>query len=97
MKYKEKNRIYIKTYGFITLIIICLFVMVGCGNIINQLKTVNLDNENKKNEDIKSMKTIEDLSYNNSSNKNYIVYIEEDNSYEPYLVLTSDYGEMYCF
>lgn len=93
MKGKGKNYKYIKMLCLvISIVSSCLFLFVGCGKIIRQLKTVNVDEKNKNNEDIKSMKTIDDLSYDNNSKENYIVYIEENNVYEPYLVLTSDYG-----
>ncbi len=36
--------------------------------------------------------TISEIAYNVSKNEDCLVYIEEGNTFEPYLVLTSDYG-----
>ena len=36
-------------------------------------------------------KTIESIAYDENSNEDYLVYIKEDNVFEPYLVITSDY------
>lgn len=40
----------------------------------------------------RNLETAEDLTYRSGKDTNHTIYIEEDGRYEPYLVLTSDYG-----
>jgi len=68
-----------KKMGFISILLICLLLLMGCGQLLLQIG-------------IKEPKVIKDLAYDVTKKEDCLIYIEEDDVFVPYLVLSSDYG-----
>lgn len=65
--------------GVIVIHIACLLLLGGCSQMLSQT------GENK-------IKVISDIAYDVTRNEDCLIYIEENNGFEPYLVISSDYG-----